>query len=104
MLKRHGPSLRRTRIELAECPACRGRAVVRGVFYELACDRCNASGWVDAASGQALPLDELVTQLSLRLQAAQQQISALKRPGSGPAAQYEHNNRRGAGGSNYTGD
>lgn len=74
-----------------------------GIFYQLACDTCNASGWVDAA-GQALPLEDLVIQLSLRLQLAQQQIAALKAPRHGAGQQYEQNNRLGAGGTNYTGD
>lgn len=102
-MKRHGPAFRKVRIDLFECSACRGRAVVVGVFHELACLNCNASGWVDA-NGQALPLEELVTQLSLHLQAAKQQIASMKRVGPGPTAQYEQNNRRGAGGTNYTGD
>jgi len=106
MKKSHGPAFRSARIELAMCSACRGRAVVQGVFHELPCAQCNASGWVSAETGQALPLDVLVTQLSFRLQATQHQIKHLRRPVlmNGPAVQYEHNNRRGAGGSNYTGD
>jgi hypothetical protein len=106
MKKSHGPAFRAARIELARCPACRGRAVVQGVFHDLPCDQCNASGWVLADTGEALPLDVLVTQLSLRLQAAEQQIEQLKRsvPMNGPAAQYTQNNRRGAGGTNFTGD
>lgn len=106
MKKSHGPAFRAARIELAKCPACRGRAVTQGVFHELPCLQCNASGWVSAETGQALPLEVLVMQLSIRLQAAEQQIEQLKRsvPMNGPAAQYTQNNRRGAGGSNYTGD
>lgn len=106
MKKSHGPAFRAAPIELAKCPACRGRAVVQGVFHDLPCEQCNASGWVSAENGQALPLDVLVTQLSIRLQAAEQQIEQLKQPAhmSGPAAQYTHNNRRGAGKSNFTGD
>lgn len=76
-----------------------------GTFYELPCDHCNASGWVVAATGEALPLDELVTQLSMRLQAAHRQIEQLKNPqASGPEATYQGSNQRGAGGTNYTGD
>jgi hypothetical protein len=106
MKKSHGPAFRAARIELARCSACGGRAVTQGVFHELPCVQCNASGWVSAETGQALPLDVLVTQLSIRLQAAEQQIEQLKRsvPMNGPAAQYTQNNRRGAGGTNYTGD
>lgn len=106
MKKRHGPEFRAAQLDLAKCPACRGRAVIAGVFHELACVQCNGSGWVSADTGEALPLEVLVTQLSIRLQAADHQIEQLKRPVlmKGPAAQYEQNNRRGAGGVNYTGD
>lgn len=105
MKKSHGPAFRKQVIELTQCPACRGMAVIKGVFHEMACVQCNASGWVVAATGEALPVDELVTQLSLRLQAAQRQIEQLNKPAlMGPAVQYQQNNRRGAGGTNYTGD
>jgi hypothetical protein len=79
---------------------------VRGVFHELACVQCHASGWVSADTGEAMPLEVLVTQLSIRLQAADHQIEQLKRPllMSGPAAQYQQNNGRGAGKTNFTGD
>ncbi|BCS45171.1 MULTISPECIES: hypothetical protein [Pseudomonas] len=106
MKKSHGPAFRAAQLDLAQCPACRGRAVIKGVFHDLACVQCNASGWVAAETGEPLPLEVLVTQLSMRLQAADRQIEQLKRPAqmSGPAAIYQQNNRRGAGGSNYTGD
>ncbi|MCH5486751.1 hypothetical protein [Pseudomonas syringae] len=106
MKKVHGPEFRATRLDLDQCQACRGRAVIKGVFHEMACVQCNASGWVAAETGEALPLEVLVTQLSMRLQAADRQIEQLKRPDqvTGPAAIYNQNNRRGAGGSNYTGD
>jgi hypothetical protein len=104
--KTHGPAFRAAQLDLAKCPACRGRAVTKGVFHELACVQCNASGWVSADTGEPLPLEVLVTQLSIRLQAADHQIQELKRPVlvTGPAAQYEQGNRLGAGGTNYTGD
>lgn len=90
---------------MAQCPLCRGGAVTKGVFYELPCDHCNASGFVAAATGEALALDELVTQLSMALQAARRQIEQLKNPqASGPEATYQGSNRRGAGGTNHTGD
>ena len=94
------------RIDLVKCPTCKGRAVVRGVFFELACTACNGSGWVVEGSKLVLPLDELVTQLSFKLQAAEQQITQMKRPSEmhGPEQQYQGTNRRGAGGSNFTGD
>jgi len=104
-MKKHGPSFKKAVIELGECPLCRGRAVTQGLFHELPCDHCNASGFVAAATGEALPLEELVTQLSLNLQAAVRQIEQLRKPqASGPEAAYQGSNRRGAGGTNYTGD
>ncbi|RFQ01468.1 hypothetical protein D0O09_15415 [Pseudomonas putida] len=105
MMKKHGPAFKKALIELGKCPLCRGRAVTQGLFHELPCGHCNASGWVVAATGEALALDELVTQLSLKLQAATRQIEQLKNPqASGPEATYQGSNRRGAGGTNYTGD
>jgi len=105
MRKRHGPAFKKAVIELEECPLCRGRTVTKGVFYELPCDHCNASGWVVAAAGEALALDELVTQLSMRLQSARRRIEQLRKPEArGPEAGYQGSNRRGAGGTNYTGD
>jgi len=105
MRKSHGPAFKKAVIDLGECPLCRGRAVIQGVFHELPCDHCNASGWIAAATGEALALDELVTQLSMRLRAALQQIEQLKKPlATGPGAHYQEGNRLGAGGSNYTGD
>jgi len=105
MKKVHGPSFKKAVIELGDCPLCRGRAVTKGLFHELPCDRCNASGWVVAATGEALALEELVTQHSMRLQAATRQIEQLKNPqASGPEATYQGSNQRGAGGTNYTGD
>ena len=97
---------RKAQIELEHCLTCKGKAVVQGVFHELVCTECNGSGWVMAGSRLVLSTDELVTQLSLRLQQAQREIEVLKRGSSisDPAAYYQQNNRRGAGGSNYTGD
>lgn len=104
--KSHGPAFRAAMLDLAKCPACRGRAVIKGVFHELACVQCNASGWVTGETGEALTVEVLVTQLSIRLQAAEQQIEQLKCPASmfGPDAQYSDNNRRGPGATNFTGD
>ena len=106
MEKTPGPSFRAAMLDLTKCPACRGRAVISGVFHELACVQCNASGWVAAQTGEALPLEVLVTQLSIRLQATEQRLDLLSRPAIsvGPEAQYNENNRRGPGATNFTGD
>ncbi|AIR90212.1 hypothetical protein [Pseudomonas cremoricolorata] len=105
MRKSHGPAFKKAVIELDKCPSCRGRAVTMGTFYELPCGHCNASGWISALTGEPLPLEELVTQLGLRVRELEQQAER-QRPSttSGPEAQYQTNNRRGAGGTNYTGD
>jgi len=106
MKKQHGPAFNAQQVELAVCQACRGKAFIKGVFHDLACVQCHASGWVEAGTGYALSLEFLVTQLSLKLQQAEQQIDALKRAPlmSGPVAQYQQNNGRGAGKTNFTGD
>lgn len=97
---------KRPRLDLVQCQVCRGRAVVKGVFYELACADCNGSGWVIEGSRLVLPLEELVTQLSFKLQAAEREIRQLKSQSlmAGPERHYNEPNRRGAGGSNFTGD
>lgn len=106
MLKPQGPRFKRERIELEPCSVCKGRAVVAGVFYELVCTDCNASGWVVQGTKLVLSVDELVTQLSFKLQQMQREVLALKTPPTpiGPQSQYEQPNRLGAGGTNYTGD
>jgi hypothetical protein len=106
MKKAQVPGFRKAQIELEHCSTCKGKAVVQGVSYELVCIDCNGSGWVMAGSRMVLSSDELVTQLSFKLQLAQREIEVLKRGPSitGPAAYYQLNNRRGAGGSNFTGD
>lgn len=100
------PGFKRERIELEPCSICKGKAVVKGLFYELVCTDCNGSGWVVRSSKLVLSSDELVTQLSFKLQQAQREISALKDSPAivGPESQYENSNRLGAGGTNYTGD
>ncbi len=51
MKRSHGPALRKSVIDLAQCPECCGRVVIKGVFYQLLCDHGSASGWVAAAGG-----------------------------------------------------
>lgn len=106
MRKGRVPGFRREQIELEPCSICKGKAVVKGLFYELLCSDCNGSGWVVMGSKLVLSSDELVTQLSFKLQHAQREISDLKGLPlkSEPQSQYERSNRLGAGGTNYTGD
>ena len=106
MKKTLRPEFSRRPIPMAVCKECRGNATVSGLYGPRPCMTCRVSGWVSADTGDALPLEDLVFQLSLKLQQAQQQIKALTRvpPVSGAAAQYQTNNRRGAGGTNFIGD
>ncbi|PTR24342.1 hypothetical protein [Pseudomonas sp. GV085] len=101
-----GLGFKRERIELEPCPICKGKAVVQGISYERICTDCNGSGWVVLGSRLVLSSDELVTQLSFKLQQAQREIAVLQRgpSTSGLDKYYQQSNRRGAGGSNYTGD
>ena len=105
--KQHGPAFKAAPVDLKWCSACNGKAVVKGVFHDLPCIDCHASGWVLAETGHALPVEVLVTQLGLLLNIYQRRIIAFGNrlnQESGAQQQYEQNNRRGAGASNYTGD
>ena len=97
---------RRERIELESCSICKGKAVVKGLFYEPVFTDCNSSGWVVRGRKLVLSSGELVTQLSIKLQQAQREILALNcsQTMAGPHSQYEQANRLGSGGTNYTGD
>ncbi|MEO8640397.1 hypothetical protein [Pseudomonas sp.] len=104
MKKSHGPAFRRARTPMFECSCCRGTGLVSGVFHQMECANCNASGWLSAETGQALPLSDLVLELNLRLRDALAEISRARHIIGGAHEQYEQNNRRGAGGTNFTGD
>ncbi len=102
--KTHGPAFRRVLKPLMVCSSCRGAGCTEGIFHQIACWACNASGWVCQSTGNSLPLDELVAQLNIKLRNASAELSRAKQANGGAHEQYEKNNRRGAGGSNYTGD
>lgn len=105
MKKGRRPEFSGRRMPLAACPECRGRATTNGLFGPRPCMACNVSGWVSAATGEPLPLEELAMQLGQRVRELEQQAQRHRSATpSGPEAQYQTNNRRGAGGTNYTGD
>ena len=104
MKKSHGPSFRKHLRPLIECAACRGKGVTKGISYELDCLACNASGWVCADTGAALPLEDLVPQLNMKLRNVTAELNRARHSKGGAHEQYEQNNRRGAGGTNFTGD
>lgn len=78
MLKGQGTGFKKAQLELEPCSICGGKAVVKGLFYELVCTNCNGSGWCVLGSRLVLSLEERVTQLSFRLQDAQREIFALE--------------------------
>ena len=104
MKKSHGPAFRREAKPLMECSTCRGAGSTDGIFHQIACSACSASGWVCRSTGDALPLDELVAELAMKLRNATAELARAKQVQGGAHEQYEKNNRRGAGASNYTGD
>ncbi|WP_241509670.1 hypothetical protein [Pseudomonas ovata] len=105
MLKKtHGPALRRELKFIVECSICSGKGAWIGVFHEMDCERCMGSGWVCGHTLQPLSPSEIVPVLNARLRDALDEISKAGRRIGCAQEQYEQNNRRGAGGTNYTGD
>lgn len=99
--KQHGPAFVRCLIPMTECPSCHGAGLIRGVFHQLECIGCHSSGFVHAETLEPLLMQDLVIQLGLLVRRSRNQSSS----GIGGAqGQYSENNRRGAGGTNYTGD
>lgn len=99
MRKQHGPDLTRKVKPISRCVTCHGRGVTKGLFYEMACDACAGTGWVDYTTGQAMSAEDLVFTLSHRLLHLEQQLATLQR-----MQPYESSNRRGPHGSHRTGD
>ena len=103
MKKQHGPALVRRLIPMTECPSCAGKGLIRGLLHELDCIGCHSSGFVHAQTLEPLLVEDLVVQLGRVVRQARARL------GSSPAAggaqdQYNENNRRGTGATNYTGD
>lgn len=104
MNKSHGPAFRRELKFIVECNVCRGTGIYTGVFHQMTCDNCHASGWVCGRTLKTLPLIDVVQVLNSRLRDALREIAKANQVIGGAHEQYEQNNRRGAGGSNFTGD
>lgn len=73
------------------------------MFYEIPCDRCEASGVVCKETGEGLPMADLVLQLRIRLNERDQELAEVRRQ---LADQRQANSGRGygAGGARYHGD
>ncbi|MDT4832705.1 hypothetical protein FQZ97_662710 [compost metagenome] len=88
------------RRELARCEVCLGAGRIKGIFHLMECAACDGTGLVDAVTFEALEPRDMVAQLLIRLAERGKQ----KRTAPGPEADYTGSNRRGAGGSHWTGD
>lgn len=103
MKKRSGPAFVRCLIPMTECPSCCGAGLIQGVFHQLECIGCHSSGFVHAESLEPLLMQELVIQLGMLARSIRTHNRQAPAVG-GAQDQYSQNNRRGAGGTNYTGD
>jgi hypothetical protein len=99
MKKQHGPALVRSLIPMTECPSCAGKGLIKGLLHEFDCIGCHSSGFVHAQTLEPLLMEDLVVQLGRMVR----HLSCSPAIGS-EARTYQQNNRRGAGGTNYTGD
>ncbi|UVM14828.1 hypothetical protein LOY42_16160 [Pseudomonas sp. B21-023] len=107
--KRHGPSLRRELKFIIECTTCGGSGLFIGVFHQMDCPHCLGAGWLCGHSLKPLAASDIVPVLNSRLRDALAEIAKAREllgagSSQGPERQYHENNRRGAGGTNYTGD
>ena len=99
-------------IPLDRCEICQGKGVIKGIFHTMDCAGCNGAGLVDRQTCEALSPEVMVQQLRVRLNRANRQVEQqreqLERAGlvpvTGPAADYQGNNKKGAGGAHFTGD
>ena len=101
--KQHGPAFVRRQIPLTDCPSCAGKGLVKGVFHQLDCIGCHASGLVHAETLEPLPMDDLVVQLGMLIR-QERHIATLPREPLTMADLYQQTNTRGPGGSAYKGD
>ncbi|PTT90426.1 hypothetical protein DBR45_56255 [Pseudomonas sp. HMWF031] len=104
MKKLHGSLQQRELKFIVECNACVGKGMRLGIFHYLECEHCLGSGWVCGHTLQTLPLSDIVPVLNARLKDALGEIAKARQVIGGAHEQYAQNNRRGAGGSNFTGD
>lgn len=99
----HGPAFARRQIPLVDCPSCAGKGLVKGVFHQLACIGCHASGLVHAGTLEPLPVDDLIVQLGMLIRQQRHLLpSSLSPPTT--ADLYQQTNTRGPGGSSFKGD
>jgi len=103
MLKPRRPELATSIQSLADCPACHGAGLEQGLFGKRVCGTCFGVGLL-GADGEPLLLEQALLQLRLRLTQAQGEVRQLRARLPAPEPTYYTDNRRGAGGSHFTGD
>lgn len=105
MPKKHGPDFKKEVGKVEGCRTCRTSGVKKGLFYELPCDDCKGVGWV-AARGMELTIEEIARALGVRVNHAEQQLADRIRLSVlvGDSPNRVGNNRKGSGGSHFTGD
>lgn len=101
--KQHGPALVRRLIPMTECPSCAGKGVINGLLHDLDCIGCHSSGFVHAQTLEPLQVEDLVVQLGRVIRQSRRRLGSTPTVG-GAHEQYEMNNGRGAGRTNFTGD
>jgi hypothetical protein len=105
MKKQHGPAFVRCLVPMTECPSCHGAGLIQGVFHQLECIGCHSSGFVHAETFEPLLMQDLVTQLGLKVRNLTAQVNALNcSTHSAEARHYQQDNTRGAGRSTFRGD
>lgn len=101
--KTHGPAFVRRQIPLTDCPSCAGKGVVRGLFHQLDCIGCHASGLVHAETLEPLSVDDLIVQLGMLIR-QERHIARFPSEPLTLADLYQQTNSRGPGGSAFKGD
>lgn len=89
--KRHGPDRKIAVIPLGRCEICKGEGVIKGVFHDIPCAACHGAGLVHRETGEALPPEEMVKQLRLRLNRANRLLKQYDEKNyekGGPGADY----------------
>lgn len=98
-MRKTGPDLQKAVPAIQRCRACRGQGFTKGVFFELDCAACDGTGWL-GMDGMPVEPAALIRSLGRRVTEAEQRLVDQAKV----STWAEDNNRRGAGGSHFTGD
>ncbi|MEL7937660.1 hypothetical protein [Pseudomonas delhiensis] len=98
-MRKTGPDLQKAVPAIQRCRTCRGQGFTKGVLFELDCTSCDGTGWI-GEDGMPVEPAALIRSLGRRLiEAEQRLVNQVK-----ASVWIEENNRRGPGGSHFTGD